>query len=233
MWDEFLDTCVYAYNTSVHESSGFSPFELMFGRKALLPIDIDSCEKDPKCLLDHLDEEANSEVVEYLTTVRLEKLNQAQENIKKAQIKQKEHYDKKYAHPNGFLVGDKVLKKDFRKKKRAGGKLDAQYIGPFNITKLLGKGYYSLEGVANPQEVVERVSGAYLKPYKGALVSAVIQRTITSCKCIKEIFSFLKLTTFPFSRLLVNNSTQSAVVHHSNSLSHSDYDASVSLSSIV
>ena len=33
-WEDFLDTCTFAYNTSVHESALFSPFEIMFGRKA-------------------------------------------------------------------------------------------------------------------------------------------------------------------------------------------------------
>lgn len=31
---------VYAYNTSKHESSKFTPFEVMFGRKAVLPVDV-------------------------------------------------------------------------------------------------------------------------------------------------------------------------------------------------
>ena len=41
VWDEFLNACVYAYNTAVHESTCFTQFELMFGRKAVLPVDID------------------------------------------------------------------------------------------------------------------------------------------------------------------------------------------------
>ena len=41
VWDDFLDTCVYAYNTFVHETAAFSTFELMFGQKAVLPIDLD------------------------------------------------------------------------------------------------------------------------------------------------------------------------------------------------
>ena len=45
-WDLFLDTCVYAYNTAKHESTLYSPFELMFGRKAVLPIDIDFEKKE-------------------------------------------------------------------------------------------------------------------------------------------------------------------------------------------
>ena len=39
-WDEFIDTVVFAYNTSCHESTCYSPFEVMFGRKAVLPIQI-------------------------------------------------------------------------------------------------------------------------------------------------------------------------------------------------
>ena len=38
-WEDYLSTCVYAYNTSKHESSKFCPFTVMFGRSAVLPID--------------------------------------------------------------------------------------------------------------------------------------------------------------------------------------------------
>ena len=41
-WQDYLDTCVYAYNTSHHDSSKFTPFELMFGRQAVIPVDIRS-----------------------------------------------------------------------------------------------------------------------------------------------------------------------------------------------
>ena len=41
MWDDLLDTCIYAYNTSVHESTSFTHFEVMFGHKAILPIDVE------------------------------------------------------------------------------------------------------------------------------------------------------------------------------------------------
>lgn len=40
-WDEFIDSSLFAYNTSVHESTHYSPFEVMFGRKAILPVDLD------------------------------------------------------------------------------------------------------------------------------------------------------------------------------------------------
>ena len=40
LWDEYLDACVFAYNTSRHESSLHTPFEVMFGRKAFIPIEL-------------------------------------------------------------------------------------------------------------------------------------------------------------------------------------------------
>ena len=40
-WDSCIDCSIYAYNTAVHESTLYTPFELMFGRKAILPIDIE------------------------------------------------------------------------------------------------------------------------------------------------------------------------------------------------
>ncbi len=39
-WENYLDECVFAYNTSSHESSKFTPFELMFARKPVLAVDI-------------------------------------------------------------------------------------------------------------------------------------------------------------------------------------------------
>ena len=29
-WEEFLDACVFAYNTAQHESTCYTPFDLMF-----------------------------------------------------------------------------------------------------------------------------------------------------------------------------------------------------------
>ena len=38
-WAYFVPKAVLAYNTSVHESTGFTPYRLMFGREASLPLD--------------------------------------------------------------------------------------------------------------------------------------------------------------------------------------------------
>ena len=38
-WDEYLFSVIYAYNTGQQSSTGYSPFQLMFGRKPNLPLD--------------------------------------------------------------------------------------------------------------------------------------------------------------------------------------------------
>ena len=40
-WDNWVTLAVYAYNTSCHESTGFSPYDLVFGRSARTPLELD------------------------------------------------------------------------------------------------------------------------------------------------------------------------------------------------
>lgn len=61
------------------------------------------------------------------------------------------------------MEGEKVLVKDFKRKKRAGGKMDSRYTGPYIILNK-SKGLYKLMEVASDKVV--RVNGAHLKAYK-------------------------------------------------------------------
>ena len=45
-WEDFFCTCVYAYNTSKHESSKYCPFTVMFGHQAILPVEVSSSKKE-------------------------------------------------------------------------------------------------------------------------------------------------------------------------------------------
>ena len=68
-------------------------------------------------------------------------------NIEIAQAKQKEYNDAKFGAASCFGVGSAaaVFMKDFTRKKRHGGKLDYRWLGPYTITKALGKGLYELK----------------------------------------------------------------------------------------
>lgn len=101
-------------------------------------------------------------------------LEQVKENILAAQDKQKRTYDIKHANPTCFHVGVSVLKKDFRRKKRKGGKIDPQWLGPYEITTDLGKGFYALSDLESGEIVIKRVNGAHLKLYHDPLSSCRI-----------------------------------------------------------
>ncbi|XP_019857055.1 PREDICTED: uncharacterized protein LOC109585419 [Amphimedon queenslandica] len=158
----------------------------MFGRKAILPIDLQegSTPSVP------MNQDEIAEAIEVMTNNRIDIFENVKENIAKAQNKQKKLYDMKHSNPCKFKIGASVLVKDFRRKKRRGGKLDGRWLGPFAIpyrkTKVAttlrgcdpvvatlkflygivedcGKGFYRLK---NRQKIIKRVNGAHLKIYK-------------------------------------------------------------------
>ena len=70
----------------------------MFGHKAVLPIELDDNKKpipDNFCI---------EENIEKLTSDRLTIFKEVKDNIKRAQLKQKEGYDRKHSIPMSFKV---------------------------------------------------------------------------------------------------------------------------------
>ena len=153
-WDMYLDTCTFAYNSSRHESTLYTPFEVMFGRKAVIPVELDIVQ--PTRVHHSLDKASYSEQqsIESLFSSRKELLQKVKSNILRAQKKQQEHYDKKHAIPPSFRVGISVSRKDFTRRKRHGGKMDPKWVGPYLIVQDLGKGFYKLQSPDNSQDVV-------------------------------------------------------------------------------
>ena len=136
-WDDVLNTCVFAYNTSCHESTLYTPFEIMFGRKAILPIDfqmhVDKAEK----VEEPFNPNASDIHVERITDERINVLKHAKANIQLAQKKQKLEYDRKHANPKAYELGAKVLKIQKEKKERR--KIGLQVCGPIYYNKVSWK----------------------------------------------------------------------------------------------
>ena len=112
----------------------------MFGQRARLPVDINAeANYDPD---QKLREFANKDEQNDAKRRKMEGL--VKSNIEAAQAKQK-YYDEKFVASSCFRVGSTVLKKDFTRKKRKGGKLDYRWQGPYIITVALVKGLFQLK----------------------------------------------------------------------------------------
>ena len=104
-WDQFIDPLLFAYREVCQCSTGFSPFELLYGRTV----------RGPLYILKELWTGQNEAEVQnsYQYVIRLkEKLEStmklAQKELEKAQDRYKHHYDKKSKKKN-IKIGDKVL----------------------------------------------------------------------------------------------------------------------------
>ena len=84
---------------------------------------------------------------------------EASANIKQSQRRQKKYHDAKIPD-SSFNINDKVLLHNRRQTTRKGGKLEPKWSGPYNISAVLPKGAYRLEG----RKCI--VNGNRLKVYK-------------------------------------------------------------------
>ena len=98
-WDEYLQAVVFAYNTGIHKTTKFSPYELVYGRLPHLPINL-----RPHQI-------ALSKPIDYLEQLKktLRIFHQASHrNIIIQQEINKTTYDKNRLDPH-YKIGDKVL----------------------------------------------------------------------------------------------------------------------------
>lgn len=112
-WDEYLQAIVFAYNSGIHKTTKFSPYELVFGRPPRLPI-----HEKPH----HFSLLNPNDYLEQLKKTLKHVHQFARNNILQQQSKNKTYYDKNRLDPH-FKVGDRVLIKVQGVK----GKLDPRF----------------------------------------------------------------------------------------------------------
>ena len=130
---------VLAYNTSVHESTGFTPYRLMFGREAILPLDaVLKLETSPpqrgaQSYPDYvIQQKKQLEETEHIV----------RENLKRAQKTQKAYYDSK-CHGQWFCVGDRVWYRNRTRSRRK--KFIKPWCGPCRVVKAMSDVTFRIE----------------------------------------------------------------------------------------
>ncbi|WVZ78304.1 hypothetical protein U9M48_026040 [Paspalum notatum var. saurae] len=134
-WDECLPLAEFAYNNSYQKSLEMAPFEALYGRRCRTPLNW----SEP------------GERVTFgpdLVTQAEEQVRFIQENLKRAQSRQKSYSDRR-RRPLVFKEGDHVYLRVSPMKgvHRFGvkGKLAPRYVGPFKISEKCGPVAYRLE----------------------------------------------------------------------------------------
>src|SRR5215469_13806273 len=124
-WDRLLQPLLFAYREAPNESTGFSPFELIFAHSVRGPLYLLKNKWVPE--KHNLDTDVFTHVMNMREKVR-ECLKIAGKNQEKAKAKQKRLYDRG-CHMNNIHVGDRVL----LLLPTSTNKLFAAWKGPFTV----------------------------------------------------------------------------------------------------
>ena len=120
-WKDYVSPLVHAYNATKHESTGYSPFYLMFGREPRIPVDV-QFGLDPN--LNNSATKDSSKFVEKLRDRLKLAYDLATRSARAASKRNKEYYDaKKCRREARLLPGDRVLLRNVR----PSGKLDNKW----------------------------------------------------------------------------------------------------------
>ena len=135
-WDKLIPFLLFAYREVPQSSTGFTPFELLYGRSVRGPLDVlREAWETPK--------HASESVVSYVLHIRdrLEKMVEVvQSNMTSAQERQKRWYDQK-ARTRQFVPREQVLVL----LPTSTQKLLAQWHGPYRVVQRMGRVNYKVD----------------------------------------------------------------------------------------
>ncbi|GFT47113.1 retrovirus-related Pol polyprotein from transposon 412 [Trichonephila clavipes] len=128
-WNKKLPFFLIAYRSTVHETTGYSPSQMLFGHDLRLPADL-LFSRPPDAPL------APEEYIEKLQAQMEEMHHLARERIGMASEKMKTRYDAR-ATGHDFYEGDKVWLWNPKRRKGLSSKLQTNWEGPYTVIKRL------------------------------------------------------------------------------------------------
>lgn len=160
-WDQNLEFVTFGYNTSRHETTGITPFYMLYGREAVLPIDV-SLGNGPNSNVDHLPP------MDYVQDLLL-RLNSIREVVKRRMLMVQQRYKRRYddrRRPVTYQVGEEVLVFRPLRKKGRSQKLLHCFNGPFRVLRKKSDLTYVIESVNSKKKIRDVVHVSRLKPFR-------------------------------------------------------------------
>ena len=143
-WDLQLPLLILAYRTSVQETTGATPFSLMFGRSARLPIDIEfNLPSTSHTSLNQYQSQLQNQLQQAYKTVREHSLAE--------QTRQKCLYDRSIHGPE-YEIGDEVWLHCPAVSKGRCKKFHRPWQGPFTVVKVIDNFVYRIQNNATPRK---------------------------------------------------------------------------------
>ena len=136
-WDRWIPAVLFAYREVPQASTGYSPFELIYGKRVRGPMKI------LRDLWAHPDQPELQNVATYVSDLRNRIATScaiAQENLQTAATAQKQHFDMK-AKNREMKKGDKVLVL----RPMHNNKLELAWKGPYTVLQRMGPADYRIQ----------------------------------------------------------------------------------------
>lgn len=125
-WDEWIPMAIFAYNTTVHSTTKFTPYELVFGIQPRIPSAIT---QSPEFYYTY------DNYVENLKMKLNRSYDLAKQNIKQSKEINKQYYDKNTSHKT-YKIGDLVYLLNESSTPATSKKLRPIYQGPYEIISI-------------------------------------------------------------------------------------------------
>jgi len=156
-WDQHIPSFLLAYRSAIHDTTGFTPARVLFGRELRLPCDLKFGTPN----------EEHVEINDYIDELK-EKLlsihDLTRKKIRLASDRMKARYDLK-ANSAGFHPGERVWLYNPQRKKGRSPKLAQEWEGPYTILSRLNDVVYRIQ--RNPRCKMKVVHLDRLKKYQG------------------------------------------------------------------
>lgn len=155
-WDNWLPMATFAFNTTIHSSTKYTPYELVFGYLPRLPTSIT---QPPEFHYTYDD---------YIQDLKM-KLNKsyeiAKQNIHESKETNKRYYDKN-ASREDYQIGDLVYLLNETSKPSTSKKLNPLYTGPYEIIE-----------INSPVNVTLKIKRRNVKVHKNRIKRAFVAET--------------------------------------------------------